>query len=393
MRQSIDQLLKLQAQAKRKPQVRLAPTTSLADFIERPELSFPTSKIGENSDTIPMVSGYPDLGPAKPKAYSANDIWNSILGQEKQSAEEIARQQRRAAASSMVNSFGNLAKALFSAYGASVGAPISQIQSTTPADQTRMDRLWELERSQKAKANTEKLQLMLDDLRYGRSLEESLRRFDQQKELQESQFIQQKELQESQFIQQKELQESQFIQQDKQNENYLTRLDRQNKQIWDRQRDLEELRNKNRDNNQKPEKVPDVKYEIEIEGPDGKTYGLTKAQYNRKVQELKEKGGMFIDKKDEESAVMSDLYQSIKKSQPSRGYARFTQSLMNTLGDPGFSKLTREQQKYLLKKESADKKGYVPEFNKIGMDEYFEYIDAIVDDFYDKQSTTAKQKK
>ncbi|MDD3962232.1 MAG: hypothetical protein PHT77_10260 [Bacteroidales bacterium] len=382
MRQSIDQLLKLQAQAKRKPQVRLAPTTSLADFIERPELSFPTSKIGENSDTIPMVSGYPDLGPAKPKAYSANDIWNSILGQEKQSAEEIARQQRRAAASSMVNSFGNLAKALFSAYGASVGAPISQIQSTTPADQTRMDRLWELERSQKAKANTEKLQLMLDDLRYGRSLEESLRRFDQQKELQESQFIQQ----------------------DKQNENYLTRLDRQNenmiarqylqnKQIWDRQRDLEELRNKNRDNNQKPEKVPDVKYEIEIEGPDGKTYGLTKAQYNRKVQELKEKGGMFIDKKDEESAVMSDLYQSIKKSQPSRGYARFTQSLMNTLGDPGFSKLTREQQKYLLKKESADKKGYVPEFNKIGMDEYFEYIDAIVDDFYDKQSTTAKQKK
>ena len=382
MRQSIDQLLKLQAQAKRKPQVRLAPTTSLADFIERPELSFPTSKIGENSDTIPMVSGYPDLGPAKPKAYSANDIWNSILGQEKQSAEEIARQQRRAAASSMVNSFGNLAKALFSAYGASVGAPISQIQSTTPADQTRMDRLWELERSQKAKANTEKLQLMLDDLRYGRSLEESLRRFDQQKELQESQFTQQ----------------------DKQNENYLTRLDRQNenmiarqylqnKQIWDRQRDLEELRNKNRDNNQKPEKVPDVKYEIEIEGPDGKTYGLTKAQYNRKVQELKEKGGMFIDKKDEESAVMSDLYQSIKKSQPSRGYARFTQSLMNTLGDPGFSKLTREQQKYLLKKESADKKGYVPEFNKIGMDEYFEYIDAIVDDFYDKQSTTAKQKK
>jgi hypothetical protein len=223
---------------------------------------------------------------------------------------------------------------------------------------------------------------MLDDLRYGRSLEESLRRFDQQKELQESQFIQQ----------------------DKQNENYLTRLDRQNEnmiarqnlqnqQIWDRQRDLEKLRNQNRDNNQEPEKVPDVKYEIEIEGPDGKTYGLTKAQYNRKVQELKEKGGMFIDKKDEESAVMSDLYQSIKKSQPSGGYARFTQSLMNTLGDPGFSKLTREQQKYLLKKESADKKGYVPEFNKIGMDEYFEYIDAIVDDFYDKQSTTAKQKK
>lgn len=382
MRQSIDQLLKLQAQAKRQPQVRLAPTTSLADFIERPELSFPTSKIGENSDTIPMVSGYPDLGPAKPKAYSANDIWNSILGQEKQSAEEIARQQRRAAASSMVNSFGNLAKSLFSAYGASVGAPISQIQSTTPADQARMDRLWDLERSQKAKANTEKLQLMLEDLRYGRSLEESLRRFDQQKELQESQFTQQ----------------------DKQNENYLTRLDRQNEnmiarqdlqnqQIWDRQRDLEELRNQNRDNNQEPEKVPDVKYEIEIEGPDGKTYGLTKAQYNRKVQELKEKGGMFIDKKDEESAVMSDLYQSIKKSQPSGGYARFTQSLMNTLGDPGFSKLTREQQKYLLKKESADKKGYVPEFNKIGMDEYFEYIDAIVDDFYDKQSTTAKQKK
>jgi len=85
-----------------------------------------------------------------------------------QSQDDINRAKKRQAASSITNSLGEVAQALFNSYGANQGAPISPIKSSRQRDQAREDQLFNMEQTSNARNNAQNLQLMLEDQRYTR---------------------------------------------------------------------------------------------------------------------------------------------------------------------------------------------------------------------------------
>ena len=103
----------------------------------------------------------------KPKAYEAgpNPILKLLEDNQAKSAEENARQQRRVATQGLINSFGNVAKSMFANYGASQGAPISKVQTTSDADNARLDKLKSEKISMDQKYNSDAMQIMLEDYR------------------------------------------------------------------------------------------------------------------------------------------------------------------------------------------------------------------------------------
>lgn len=111
-----------------------------------------------------MASSIVDFKKPGPN-YSYQSIYDLLDLQEAKSQEELARQQRRVAAQGMVNGLGNVVKSLFSAYGASKGAPISPVKGTSQQDNARMDELWNAQMNMDQRQNAQKLQLMLEDMR------------------------------------------------------------------------------------------------------------------------------------------------------------------------------------------------------------------------------------
>ncbi len=126
-----------------------------------------------------MVSSTVDVTP-QPKQWSTNPFLGLVHDNQAKTQDELARQQRRVAAQGMVNGLGNVVKSLFSAYGASKGAPISPVKGTSQLDIARMDELWNQQMNQEQRANAEQLQLMLQDYQYNRGNEEWMNRWKMQ---------------------------------------------------------------------------------------------------------------------------------------------------------------------------------------------------------------------
>jgi hypothetical protein len=171
-----------------------------------PALSNPNIKTG-------MVSSVVDVKPQR-KQWSTNALLGLVNDNQVKTQEELARQQRRVAAQGMVNGLGNVMKSLFSAYGASKGAPISPVKGTSQLDIARMDELWNQQMNLEQRANAEKLQLMLEDVRNNRTTEEYWQRYAQQQQDEQNRdvrnFEQQKTLYGMNETRQKEISDQNF---------------------------------------------------------------------------------------------------------------------------------------------------------------------------------------